>query len=144
MQSSEFLSIIDKFPSIKAYFLGVFSFNKIPKQIKNKHFLVANTQDDSMPGQHWFCIIKKSHKNYEYFDSLGVNDEKIEKLMISHVFPIKSVVKSNNTPVQLKTSTSCGLFVLYFLIERMHNLDLSFDYLLNEIFDIDCEENEEK
>lgn len=142
MQSSELSDIVHKFESIKSNFSGVFSLNRIPKRLKIKSFLIANTQDDSKPGQHWFAIIKVSPFNYEYFDSLGVTNEKLQNLNALHIFPLHSSVKFNETAVQSKTSDTCGLFVLYFLIQRMHNFDLSFNELLDEIFDIDCEKNE--
>ena len=36
---------------------------------------------------------------------------------------------------QSVNSNSCGFFTLYFIIQRMHNLDLSLKELLEEIFD---------
>jgi hypothetical protein len=50
----------------------------------------------------------------------------------------------NETAFQNIDTASCGLFVLYFLFERMHNLDLSFDDIIEEIFEEDTNANEEK
>lgn len=142
MQSSQLIEIIESFPSIKKSFNGVFSLNTIPKRLKSKSFLISNTQNDTEPGQHWFCIIKIKPNKYEYFDSLGVNEKKLELLIHSNIFSKNSQVLFNETQFQNSTSISCGLFVLYFIINRLHNLDLSFSDLLNEIFVTDCEKNE--
>lgn len=50
----------------------------------------------------------------------------------------------NETQFQDGSSESCGKFVLYFAIERMHNLDLSLEEILEEIFSTDCLQNETK
>lgn len=142
MQSIELEDIIKKFPSISNIFKGVFSINKAPKRIKSKCFYILNTEIDSNPGKHWFCIVKVAPSKYEYFDSLGVNDEKIHHLNKYHVFPKHSKVLYNETQFQDNTTSTCGLFVLYFLIHRLHNLDLSFLNLLEEIFTVDCKTNE--
>ena len=43
----------------------------------------------------------------------------------------------------LSTST-CGEFVLYFLFQRMHNQDLDYETLLNDIFVSNPVTNEQK
>ena len=51
-------------------------------------------------------------------------------------------IKFNVTQVQSSESDTCGLFVLYFLIQRYHNKDLSFNEFMNEIFVFSQSENE--
>ena len=49
----------------------------------------------------------------------------------------------NLTQFQSTNSDTCGFFKLYFLFHRMHNLDLDFETLLAEIFDVEnLEQNE--
>ena len=48
------------------------------------------------------------------------------------------------TQVQGNESAACGQFCLYFLVERLCNLDFSFHELLNEIFFNDVKKNEEE
>ena len=59
---------------------------------------------------------------------------------------IKGVSKLvfNVTQVQPNDSISCGEFAVYFLFERLHNLDFSFHELVNELFVEDLTKNEEK
>jgi len=79
----------------------------------------------------------------ECFDSLGVNE--IKKKNLSHFCKFKNIskIKFNETQLQSDSSLSCGKFVLYFAIQRMHNLDLSFNDFLNEAFTLNCEKNED-
>lgn len=142
MQASELVNVIENFNSIKKNFVGIYSFDTIPKRFRSNGFLISNTQNSSEPGEHWFCLIKKSPKKFEYFDSLGVDEAKLKKIQTLKVFNRHSTVVFNETPFQKQTSISCGLFVLYFIIHRMHNLDMSFSELLEEIFVIDCNKNE--
>ena len=55
----------------------------------------------------------------------------------------KSVI-ANTTPVQDRISSSCGLFVCYFLLHRYLSIDVEFEDLLNSIFTESVEENEKK
>jgi hypothetical protein len=50
----------------------------------------------------------------------------------------------NETAFQSDNSESCGLFVLYFLFERVHNFDLTFKVLLEDIFEENTSLNELK
>ena len=50
----------------------------------------------------------------------------------------------NTSRVQDLSTSTCGEFVLYFLFQRMHNQDLDFETLLNEIFSSDPVVNEQK
>ena len=45
--------------------------------------------------------------------------------------------------MQQENSDSCGLFVVYYIWQRMYNLDLSFDEILEQSFTIEQESNEE-
>lgn len=142
MQASDLLNIIAKFPSISDNFVGIFSINNVPKRVANNHFLIVNTEESSKPGKHWFCFIKRETKKYELFDSLGIDQTKLNVIEEFKIFPPKSIVKFNENEVQDSQSITCGLFVLYFLVNRMHNLDMSFSDLINEIFDLKPDVNE--
>lgn len=50
----------------------------------------------------------------------------------------------NECSFQDSNSDTCGKFVLYFAIERMHNLDLTFEEILEDLFEINNLKNEEK
>jgi hypothetical protein len=79
----------------------------------------------------------------ECFDSLGVTETKLNNLKTFCKFKGIQKLEFNETAFQSDNSESCGLFVLYFIFHRMFNLDLSFDEILEEIFNIDKTINEQ-
>ena len=144
MLSFNFQKIFQIYPEIYKLFDGVFAINTIPKKLpKVNHFIVCNTDTNTGPGKHWFCIFRASRNTIECFDSLGINDEKRSFFLtlFKDKPPIKEI-KINIDRVQSLTSETCGEFVIYFLFERLHNRDMLFDELLNECFSTNIEENE--
>ena len=142
MLSFEFEEKLSHFPNLKKHFVGVFSADTIPSKIKLKSFLVCNTDIQQGSGKHWYCIVKINATTLECFDSLGIDNEK--KIFLKSSLHHKNIkkIKFNVTPVQSSISDTCGLFVLYFIINRYHNQDLSFTELVNEIFVKNIEHNE--
>ena len=143
MIASDFANKLSSFPQIKKHFQGIFSADTLPKSIKKNHFIICNTDIFSGAGKHWYTVIKLQNDSLEYFDSLGVDDEK--KAFIRNNFNQKGItkVKFNVTQVQASTSSTCGLFVLFFIVNRYHNKDLNFTELLNEMFVKSHSQNEE-
>ena len=144
MLSPEFQEKFNSFPNLKARFDGVYSADTLPGNIRKDHFIVCNTDLSSGPGKHWYCILKSERNTLECFDSLGIDDTKKQFLIDSCHFKGIKKIRFNLTAVQCSDTSSCGLFVLYFLIQRCHNKDMSFDDLLNEIFVESKSANEQK
>ena len=142
MNSFEVAEKLIKFPHLKKCFEGIFSADNLPRFIKKNHFIICNTDVLSGDGKHWYCVLKIDSTTLECFDSLGINAEK--KKFIAEKFKQRYVskIKFNVTQVQSSETATCGLFVLYFLVNRFHNKDLGFTDLLNEIFVASLEENE--
>lgn len=132
MKGDEFLTYINKFPSIKQYFDGVFSLDLMPNSLKLRHFCLCNFDLSSGKGTHWYIILRYDNSSYELFDSLGLNDDK--KSLLKKYCKIKKDLIFNKTQFQRNDSDSCGYFCLYFIIERLHNYDLDFNDLLSNIF----------
>ena len=133
---------MSNFPEIRKHFQGVFSADNLPQKIKNNSFIICNTDLRSGPGKHWYCVVKLTTTILECFDSLGIDNGK--KMFIASQLRQKGIgrIKFNVTQVQSSDSDTCGWFVLYFLIQRYHNRDLSFDELMNDIFVLSQTENE--
>jgi len=136
MLSSEIIDFFqrDAYSHLLRYFLGIFSADTLPKFIKVNHFLICNTSPSTASTGHWYALFRPSSGAIEYFDSLGVDQLKVNQLN-SHL-KIRSLkeIEFNETPVQDSTSDTCGHFCLYYIVQRLHNLDYSFDELINEIF----------
>ncbi len=88
-------------------------------------------------GKHWFALLRTSQDTYEVFDSLGISLRYIKQNI-----PFHGVFEFNTFPVQCSDSYYCGGFVVYYLIERYSNLDIEFEELINDIFGLNCEENQ--
>ena len=143
MESSEFAFYFSNFPTLLKLFDGVYSFDKIPTQIKLHHFIICNTDISSGSGKHWFCVFRSNKKFLECFDSLGVGPEK-QIFLKSVQFRGIRELNYNESPVQSVTSSACGEFCLFFLFERLHNLNFEFSDLINEIFSQNFERNEHR
>jgi hypothetical protein len=141
MQSSEFEKYFNCIPILKNHFIGIFSIDTLPKVIKYRQFCICNTDVQSGNGKHWICFVRTNKNSIELFDSLGVDENKKNLIKNFCKFRIKELI-FNETQFQANFSDTCGLFVLYFLIERLFNLDISFDDLLEEIFYEDLLRNE--
>lgn len=90
-------------------------------------------------GSHWFVVFNFDD-TFEVFDSLGGN----QSFITSNVPEFGKFLEFNSTAVQSKDSNICGKFCLYFIINRLENLDLHFDEILNIIFNSNLNENEKK
>jgi hypothetical protein len=116
MQGSEFQTYFDKFPNLKKKFSGVFSIDTLPKRLKDRTFCICNTDTHNGVGKHWICFIKVE-KIVECFDSLGISSEKKTLLKEFCHFNAKRI-NFNETQFQKNDSSTCGLFCIYFIIER--------------------------
>ena len=108
-------------------------------KIKVKTIFSLFSSKSSGDGIHWFAIFN-AEERLEVFDSLGVQKDLITRNIPAYH---KSVI-ANTTPVQDRNSSSCGLFVCYFLLHRYLSIDVEFEDLLNSIFTESVEENEKK
>lgn len=143
MLGRDLINIVNTWPSLKNHFDGVFAINTIPKHLKKRHFLFLNTDLNTGDGIHWQVLLRNDDNALEYFDSLGLSQTKLQSFLI--YCKIKSkILKFNESPVQHQSSETCGLFCLYFIFLRLHNIDLSFDDVINEIFDKNEKINEVK
>jgi hypothetical protein len=139
MQASEFQKYFTKVPTLIDHFVGVFSIDNFPTTLDNRSFLVCNLSKANEPGSHWVCIYRDL--NVEIFDPLGTQ--------ISYFLPRLTVINQvpiiyNTNQYQSSTTSSCGLFVITFAVERFLNLSMSFEHLLEEIFTDEIEINESK
>jgi len=144
MFSSDFSEILDSFPNVKERFKGTYASDTFPKHFKTNQFAIINTDKSTEVGVHWYCAFKSSKVKLEIFDSLGVDSSKKSFLLNSVKVQGIKLLEFNSTKFQSDDSNSCGKFVLYFIVNRLYNLDHSFKDILNEIFVPKQEENEEK
>lgn len=94
------------------YYLGCFSDDNLPVNIKDNEGLVVNYQSSDEPGSHW-CAIKRMGKTLYHFDSLAFPpDTPLEILAKKN----KLSIKSEYIRLQLDASHYCGHYCLLFLL----------------------------
>ena len=144
MNSSEFENNLEDYPHLLQFFVGIFSIDTLPRYFKLRTFCFCNTDTSEGMGKHWLCFVKTEKNSIECFDSLGIDETK--KNLLLKYCKIRNVknIEYNETQFQTITSSTCGYFVLYFAIHRMHNLDLNFEDVLEDIFSLNLIDNEEK
>jgi len=142
MLTSDFYETFLRHPFMNKYYAGTFAANKIPPRLKVSNFIILNTSETV--GQHWYTVYRPNRDTLECFDSLGIDSSKKHFINNNFAkFKAKEVI-FNTSRVQSLQSTSCGQFVLYFLFQRLHNQDLDFSELLDEIFELNDAINEQR
>ena len=142
MLSTDISEFFSKFEHLKKYWLGTFSIDLLPKRIPPNYFLICNTDTSEGPGKHWFALYRASKKNLECFDSLGVTNEK-QNILKSIGFQGIEKIIFNESQVQPNDSTWCGQFAIFFLFERLHNLDFKYHDLVNILFTHNLNHNQQ-
>lgn len=82
-------------------------------------------------------LLRIERLRYELLDSLGTS----QAYVTSHV-PFKGSCQFNESKLQSDKSNSCGEFCLYYIVHRLHNLDLTFQEFMDDFFSLDTEVNE--
>src|SRR5690242_5596580 len=110
MNSIQLESILRKTKFTKRYFLGVYSADNLPKNVKRfPHCFIANTEPHWQRGEHWVALWINDPKNAEYFCSLGEQPNPNFQLYLNKY----KNVKMNNRQIQGTTENTCGHFCIY-------------------------------
>jgi hypothetical protein len=117
MQGVEFQQYFEKFPELNKSFRGIFSIDTLPKYLKYRTFCICNTDTHNGNRKHWICFIKSDKNTIECFDSLGISSDKKDLLKRYCKFTGKHLTFNLNQ-FQKLDSITCGLFCVYFIIER--------------------------
>ena len=88
-------------------------------------------------GIHWVALFRVEKCTYEYFDSLGS-----DITFMKNVLKLNGTVEYTTSQLQSDDSESCGMFVVYYLLQRVYNFDLNYQELLNSLFSENCSENQ--
>ena len=99
-------------------FLGVFAMDDLPQQIPHvPALLIINTHTSNLPGEHWKAVyISKDHYG-EIFDSLALPTS-TRLMQWMNRFTRKWIY--SHLTIQNPLSSTCGAFVLYFILTRLH------------------------
>lgn len=138
MQTSDIVNVVKKFPAVEKCFLGCVAIDRIPGTMAERSCLIFNLDQAHLQGSHWVTLIHNSDNNYEVFDSLGTKFPVIQPYL---KFP-SAQYEYNTNAFQLSKSSTCGFYAIYFLVNRMMNIDMSYRDLLSDIFEINKSANE--
>ena len=83
---------------------------------------IVNTETSWEPGAHWLAMYIPKEGPAEFFDSLGHSPVHYDLNFQTFLLQIKSSFIYNRDRLQSFGSNTCGLFCLYFLKKRIHNM----------------------
>lgn len=140
LRGFEFINYFNKISFVNKLLSGIYSIDKIPRILKEKHFIICNLSPSNLPGTHWIVIVRSEKNTLEIFNSLGV--ENLNSLKEYFKFPNNFELIFNEQKFQSNTSVNCGFFCIYFIVYRILNYDMSFEHLIEDIFNIDPDVND--
>jgi hypothetical protein len=127
MNSSVIKQILSEDPFTKSFFEGVYSIDNLPSKInKDKYAVVINSDVESGKGLHWVCVYCTPTKLI-YFDSLGptlLASPHFAKFLLKHS-ENKTIIYSNQA-LQHVLATTCGFYVIIFILFLCKNYSLNF------------------
>jgi len=119
MYSSQLEAILGHEPIVCKYFAGIFSCNTVPEHLNMKrYFYIVNTAPSFTSGEHWILIFVDEDKTI-VFDSLA-NVSSFYSLCFKTFLKklcSNSILIANEIQIQSNTSSSCGVYCIYFAIE---------------------------
>ena len=99
-------------------FLGIFAMDCLPEQVPHLPvLLIINTHTSNLSGEHWKAVYISKERNGEVFDSLA-QPTSTRLLRWMNRFTRKWIRSS--LTIQNPLSATCGAFVLYFILTRLH------------------------
>ena len=118
-------------------FRGIYPRDTLPSgPIRPPVFLILNTDTHNLPGKHWKVIFIDHEYNGEVFDSLALP-------LSDHVIRFMNIWSrkwsTNTQAYQHPFSAQCGIYVLYFILQRLHVPSMS---ALCQLFTSDLFHNE--
>lgn len=116
-------------------FYGVCAIDNLPDYIHTRPFLmIINTHTHNLPGEHWLAILIDADRNGELFDSLSLP---VSNVLIQWLNRFTIRWKKNERAIQHVLSSSCGAFVLYFILNRLHvkNFETLMDSFSTTMYD---------
>ncbi len=98
-------------------FKGIHPIDKLPAFISSYPFIIiVNTHTHNLNGEHWIAIFIDKNKNGELFDSLALP---VSNHIIRWMNKFTRKWLTNGTAYQYSMSTSCGAFVLFYVLKRL-------------------------
>lgn len=126
MNTDQLQCVINKNLCFSILVKGVFSVDTLPRRVTlYPSAYICNTDTSHLPGSHWVVMWFKSSDYAEFFDSFGnaasYYDYRLEDFLKRNV----RVYYHNIITVQSYDSINCGYFVLYYLLMKCKDVNIS-------------------
>ena len=135
MDTQQLIDLLKRDKYSKKYFCGVLSIDQIPiRKIKRPCSFIINTQDSSLPGEHWFAIFIPKFGKIEYFDSYGMKP--INYQVYDLILMNGKKFLYNKKAIQSSDSENCGKFCIFYIYFRSRNysmIDIQKFFISNKI-----------
>lgn len=106
-------------------FCGVYASDTLPKVIENYPCgLIVNTDPQTEKGSHWLAMYFPSKESAEFFDSYGNPPDFYEENFKTFLNSHSRKWTYNHRCLQSLTSSMCGQFCVYFLLNRIRGKSL--------------------
>jgi hypothetical protein len=125
MNTSQLIQVMDQDMKSRNKFCGVYASDLLPSKIDRFPCgLIVNTDPHTEKGTHWASMYFSSNESGEFFDSYGkppgFYNKNFEQFLNKH----STSWIYNRRCLQSITSSTCGQFCLYFIINRNHGKSL--------------------
>lgn len=125
LSDTELAKLIKRFSNedTKKAFIGIFAIDQLPKSIPHlPTLLIINTDAKNLPGRHWKAVFISQERQGEVFDSLALPlSTHLLKWLNNFTY---GRWKRNKMAVQHPLSSICGVYVLYFILNRLQRTSL--------------------
>jgi hypothetical protein len=124
MNTSQLQCCIGCDPQMAHHIIGVFAADRLPKALTRYPCgFIANTDDHSQPGTHWCAFYFPAPGVVEYFDSYGERPSRYNRHFTDYMLRFTKVV-FNERQLQSDISNVCGLYCLFYLLQRLRGKSL--------------------
>ena len=124
MDTIQLSNILKRDKFTKKYFSGVLSIDLLPiKKIGKTCSFIINTQNSTLPGEHWFAIFLPKSGKIEYFDSYGLKP--INQEVYSFIKANGNKYIYNQKRIQSEDSQNCGKFCIFYIYMRSRNFSMN-------------------
>lgn len=121
MNTSQLECCIDCSSMLKKSTLGVFAADQLPLPSTFPSGFIANTDNRLKEGRHWCSFYFQNSNTVEYFDSYGKPLNYFNSYFPKYASQFSTLVV-NNKQLQSVNSDVCGMYCLYFLLQRMNGV----------------------
>jgi len=142
LYTSDLENIISHDDSMAHVVSGVYAADMLPiANFSQNMGLIANTDESSLPGQHWIAMFIPRHGMPEFFDPLAYSPTHYLTHFEDFLVNRGPSYKYNAQKIQSDASSNCGLFCIYFLYFRSRNVP--YNTIINS-FSLHLNDNDDK